>query len=42
MNAYDLWKKVVDNIKLSVAPETNNLWISPLKPIYFENNIFTL
>jgi chromosomal replication initiator protein len=42
MNVSDLWKKVVDNIKLSVASETYNLWISPLKPLDFENNIFTL
>jgi chromosomal replication initiator protein len=38
----DLWKKVVDNIKLSVTTETYNLWISPLKPLNLENNIFTL
>jgi len=38
----DLWQKVVDNIKTSVTLETYNLWISPLKPLNFENNIFTL
>jgi len=38
----ELWEKVVDNLKLSVTPETYNLWISPLKPLTFENNIFTI
>ncbi|MDR3071446.1 MAG: chromosomal replication initiator protein DnaA [Endomicrobium sp.] len=41
-SVFDLWQKVVDSIKLSVAPETYNLWISPLKPLIFENNVFTL
>jgi chromosomal replication initiator protein len=38
----DLWQKVINNIKLSVTPETYNLWISPIKPLILENNIFTL
>ena len=38
----DLWQKVTDNIKLSVTAEIYNLWISPVKPLTFENNIFTL
>jgi chromosomal replication initiator protein len=38
----DLWQKVVENIKLSIASETYNLWVSPLKPLTLENNIFTL
>ncbi|GHT23298.1 hypothetical protein AGMMS49953_03620 [Endomicrobiia bacterium] len=38
----DLWQKVINNIKLSVTPETYNLWISPIKPLTLENNIFTL
>ncbi|MDR1663043.1 MAG: chromosomal replication initiator protein DnaA [Endomicrobium sp.] len=38
----DLWQKVTDNIKASVTPETYNLWISPLKPLSFENNTFIL
>ncbi|MDR3256508.1 MAG: chromosomal replication initiator protein DnaA [Endomicrobium sp.] len=40
--ASELWEKVVDNIKSSITPETYNLWISPLKPLTFENNIFTV
>jgi chromosomal replication initiator protein len=42
ISALDLWQKVVDNLKLSISSETYNLWISPLKPLHFENNIFTL
>ena len=38
----DLWQKVVDNLKISVTPETFNLWIFPIKPLTFENNVFTL
>jgi len=38
----DLWQKVVDSIKSSIPLETYNLWIAPLKPLAFENNIFTL
>ncbi|AKL98487.1 chromosomal replication initiator protein DnaA [Endomicrobium proavitum] len=38
----ELWQKVVDNLNLSINPETYNLWIAPLKPISFENNIFTV
>ncbi|MDR1196621.1 MAG: chromosomal replication initiator protein DnaA [Endomicrobium sp.] len=38
----DLWKKVVDNMNLSVTQETYNLWIAPLKPLTLENNIFTV
>jgi chromosomal replication initiator protein len=41
-SASDLWQKVVDNLKMSVTPETYNLWISPLKPLSFERNIFVL
>ncbi|MDR2811920.1 MAG: chromosomal replication initiator protein DnaA [Endomicrobium sp.] len=41
-SALDLWQKIVDNLKTSVTPETYNLWISPLKPLSFENNIFVL
>jgi chromosomal replication initiator protein len=39
---YDVWQKVVDNIKLSISPESYDLWISPLKPLSFENNTFSL
>ncbi|OEG71543.1 hypothetical protein ATZ36_14125, partial [Candidatus Endomicrobiellum trichonymphae] len=38
----DLWQKVINNIKLSVTPETYNLWILPIKPLTIEDNIFTL
>jgi chromosomal replication initiator protein len=38
----EVWQKVVDNINLSVTPETYNLWIAPLKPLDFENDIFTV
>jgi chromosomal replication initiator protein len=38
----DLWQKVINSIKLSVTPETYNLWVSPIKPLTLENNIFTL
>jgi chromosomal replication initiator protein len=38
----DLWQKVTNNIKLSVTPETYNLWILPNKPLNLEGNIFTL
>ncbi|MCA6069544.1 MAG: chromosomal replication initiator protein DnaA [Endomicrobium sp.] len=38
----DLWQKVVDNLKMSVTPETFDLWISPIRPLTFENNVFTL
>jgi len=38
----DLWKKVVDNLNLSLTQETYNLWIAPLRPLSLENNIFTV
>jgi chromosomal replication initiator protein len=38
----ELWKKITDNIRLSVTPETYNLWVSPLKPLTLENNVFTI
>jgi chromosomal replication initiator protein len=38
----EVWQKVVDNINLSITPETYNLWIAPLKPLGFENDIFTV
>ncbi|MDR0799935.1 MAG: chromosomal replication initiator protein DnaA [Endomicrobium sp.] len=38
----DLWQKVTDNIKLSITPEIYSLWISPVKPLTLENNVFTL
>ncbi|MDR1474896.1 MAG: chromosomal replication initiator protein DnaA [Endomicrobium sp.] len=41
-SASDLWQKVVDNLKTSITPETYNLWISPLKPLEFENNTLAL
>ncbi|MDR3330749.1 MAG: chromosomal replication initiator protein DnaA [Endomicrobium sp.] len=41
-SVYDLWQKVVDNLKISITTETYNLWISPIKPLAFENNVFIL
>jgi chromosomal replication initiator protein len=41
-SASDLWQTVVNNLKTSITPETYNLWISPLKPLSFENNTFVL
>ena len=38
----ELWKKVVDNLREQMAPETFNLWIQPLKPVSVNNAIFTL
>ncbi|MDR1942484.1 MAG: chromosomal replication initiator protein DnaA [Endomicrobium sp.] len=42
VSVIDLWQKVVDNINLSVTPETYNLWIAPLKPLEFADNIFKI
>jgi chromosomal replication initiator protein len=41
-NVSNLWKKVIDDLKISVPTDTYNLWISPLNPLYLKNNIFTL
>ena len=41
-NVEDIWKKVVDNLKGSMAPESFNLWIQPLKPLSRESNKFIL
>ena len=38
----NLWQKVVDNLNLSVSPETYNLWIEPLKPLALEDSVFTV
>ena len=38
----EIWKSVVENLKSSMGPEAFNLWIQPLKPVSFENNIFIL
>jgi len=38
----NIWKEIVDNLLLSLGQETVNLWIKPLNPISFENNVFTI
>ena len=38
----DIWKQIVDNMLSSLGQETVNLWIKPLNPVSFENNIFTV
>lgn len=38
----EIWKKVVDNLRNQMAPETFNLWIQPVKPVSANNAIFTL
>ena len=38
----DIWKEIVDNLLSSLGQETINLWIKPLNPVSFENNIFTI
>lgn len=38
----DVWKKVVDNLSLSIGQESVNLWIKPVTPISLEENIFTI
>jgi chromosomal replication initiator protein len=41
-NAEELWKKVVQNLQQQLSPESFNLWVQPLKPVSFNNNIFTV
>ncbi|MFH1368990.1 MAG: chromosomal replication initiator protein DnaA [Elusimicrobiota bacterium] len=41
-NHEELWKKVVDNLRNLMSPESFNLWIQPLKPISINNDIFLL
>jgi chromosomal replication initiator protein len=36
------WKKVVDNLTLSVGQKTIDLWFKDVKPISFIDNIFTI
>lgn len=36
------WKKVVDNLTLSVGQKTIDLWFKGVKPISFDKNIFTV
>ena len=38
----DIWKKVVDNLTLSIGQETVNLWIKPVTAVSLENNVLTL
>ena len=41
-NIKNLWQKVVDNLNLSISPETHSLWIEPLNPLSLEESVFTL
>lgn len=38
----DVWKKVVDNLSLSIGQESVSLWIKPLVPVSLEEDIFTI
>ncbi len=42
ISVQDMWKKVVDNLTLSIGQETVNLWIKPVTAVSLENNILTL
>ena len=38
----DVWKKVVDNLSLSIGQESVNLWIKPVTPISLNEDTFTI
>ncbi len=38
----DVWKKVVDNLSLSIGQDVIKLWISPVKPVSLEEDVFTI
>ena len=38
----DAWKKVVDNLTLSIGQALVNLWIKGVKPVLLNENIFTI
>lgn len=38
----ELWKKAVDNLQRTVPQETFSLWIQPIKPVSFDNNVLLL
>jgi len=40
--AVDVWKKVVDNLVVSMGQEAVNLWIKPVKPVSLNDNILTV
>ena len=42
ISVQDMWKKVVDNLTLSIGQETVNLWIKPVKAVSLENNVLIL
>jgi chromosomal replication initiator protein len=37
-----VWKIVVDNLQSTMQQDTFNLWVGPLKPVSFADNIFTI
>jgi chromosomal replication initiator protein len=41
-NVEEVWKKTVDNLRQNMVQEAFSLWIQPLKPISFTNDIFLL
>ena len=41
-NHEELWKKVVDNLRETMSPESFNLWLQPLKPLSLNNDILEL
>ncbi|MBQ3834873.1 MAG: chromosomal replication initiator protein DnaA [Elusimicrobia bacterium] len=42
VSVVDVWKKVVDNLSLSIGQESVNLWIKPVTPVSLEEDIFTI
>ena len=36
------WKKVVDTLTLSVGQKTIDLWFKDVKPVSFNENVFTI
>ena len=41
-NHEELWKKVVDNLRETMSPDSFNLWLQPLKPLSLNNDILEL
>jgi chromosomal replication initiator protein len=41
-NVEEVWKKVVDNLRQQMVPETFNLWIQPLKAVALADGKFVL
>ncbi|MDR1928899.1 MAG: hypothetical protein LBQ07_02355 [Endomicrobium sp.] len=42
VSVFNLWQKITNDLKLLITSETDSLWISPVEPLSFKNNIFTL